>query len=355
MCGKMRYSDLRLVACFLLNGTVKDKEIRLVASLFLMFVQEHLIHSQRTILGVPAATLFQRTRSLLASASCSDVVYEDLVQDMPLVDLEGVAFTLLQQPGVSYILWETDGLDEAMRVLAWKLTQELATVQRGGMCVPHATQKATQGRHAAQVVQSDDANSVEYRPAQAQVETAREPPAAGGRPLPAAECRKPSSEPKLFRHPETFAMLEYLARRKLELRYRSVQVLLVVLVYWWFCMFTKLHQAPFTYLDITFERGCAVSMLVFPLFLCGLLPLAASFPSDLALFGNRTMLPSAVAVASCAFTVCPMAFFYTDTVIHINLACMLPAPQLLHLAPVCPSRSRNPHHATRRFPCQMCL
>jgi hypothetical protein len=68
-------ADVRYVAAKLLlrnrSPLTTAGDLKLAACLFVLFVQEHLLYSQRTILGTPVHELYAELRAILRSTGAS--------------------------------------------------------------------------------------------------------------------------------------------------------------------------------------------------------------------------------------------------------------------------------------------
>ena len=81
---------------------------KFAACLFVLFVQEHLVHSLPTILGTRAQEVYSEIQSVIRGANME---LEALEQAMAEVDLAGTATALLAQPGIADALWGTEDIE----------------------------------------------------------------------------------------------------------------------------------------------------------------------------------------------------------------------------------------------------
>jgi hypothetical protein len=111
--GRMDPLHVRFIAGVLLQQDdgvmLMEYGLKIIACQIVLVVQEHLVRSQPTILGVPAHMLFHSTVLLLQTFQ--DITYEDLAPAVAAVDGEGAASALLMHPEVIDVLWERAYLD----------------------------------------------------------------------------------------------------------------------------------------------------------------------------------------------------------------------------------------------------
>ena len=113
--------DVHFVAAQLLLSKSKHSSppkthectLRTSACYFVLFVQEHLVYGQATILGTSVQELYEEVRTLLTGTH--RITQEAFTLAVEAVDTTGTAVELLQHPGVLGALWAAGGDFEALR------------------------------------------------------------------------------------------------------------------------------------------------------------------------------------------------------------------------------------------------
>ena len=115
--------------------------VKLAACLFVLFVQEYLMHSQVEILGTRIGEIYMEIQKLLQSSEA--ITRETFAWAVSDVDTVGTASDLLQQPGIGDSLWGTGNLEELWSSAALGALQTVDEMTVYSGCDDQGTRSAT--------------------------------------------------------------------------------------------------------------------------------------------------------------------------------------------------------------------